>query len=53
MYGSELVVKPLVAPTVKRDILLLRKRGRALSTAATHFREIMLSQLAETAKRGA
>ncbi|MDR2239719.1 MAG: LysR family transcriptional regulator [Zoogloeaceae bacterium] len=52
MYGSELVVKPLVAPTVKRDILLLRKRGRALSTAATHFREIMLSQLAETAKRG-
>jgi len=52
-HGAGLVMRPLIAPTVKRDILLLRKRGRTLPTAAARFREIMLSQLSETAERDA
>jgi DNA-binding transcriptional LysR family regulator len=46
--GAGLVVRPLVAPSVKRDILLLRKRGRALSPAAQRFREILLEEAGAT-----
>lgn len=42
--GSQLVALPLVHPTVHRDILLLRKRGRVLSPAASCFRQVLLQQ---------
>jgi DNA-binding transcriptional LysR family regulator len=52
VHGSDLVARPLTAPTVKRDILLLRKRGRALSPAAARFREDLMQEVASIAQQG-
>ncbi len=47
LHGADLVARPLTAPTAKRDILLLHKRGRELSPAAQCFREILLEEVSE------
>jgi len=41
-----LVARPLVAPSVQRDILLLRRRGRSQPPAAERLREFLLQQVA-------
>lgn len=42
--SAGLVVKPLSAPSIERDIGLLTRRGRSLSPAAARFRQEILKQ---------
>lgn len=48
-HGAGLAVRPLSRPSVKRDILLLRRRGRELPPAAQRFREVLIEAAAEPA----
>jgi LysR family transcriptional regulator, carnitine catabolism transcriptional activator len=43
-HGPDLTAIALSRPTVRRDILLLRKRGASLSPAAARFRELLLEE---------
>ncbi|HSI59157.1 MAG TPA: LysR family transcriptional regulator [Ideonella sp.] len=43
---AELVVKPLVAPQVSRDVFVVSKRGRSLSSACESFIALMRAELA-------
>ncbi len=48
---TDLVVKPLTAPRVSRDVFIVTKRGRSLSPACQSFIEVMASELGRQ-KRG-
>ncbi|TFZ01330.1 LysR family transcriptional regulator [Ramlibacter rhizophilus] len=48
---KSLLIKPLAAPRVSRDIALVTRRGRSLSPAAERFIAVMRSVLAPAAPR--
>lgn len=50
---KSLLIKPLAAPRVSRDIALVTRRGRSLSPAAERFIAVMRSVLAPAAPRRA